>query len=104
MLAPRICCSKKIPNWYRSVANAIAIAESKDLPFPKKLGRKRFVDKFEYINCLVEELITLVKRRRIMKEKVDIKAVVHTLKKMLAEKEAELQSTGVFGYHDEFVL
>ena len=39
-----------------------------------------------------------------MKEKVDIKSVVHTLKKMIAEKEAELQSTGVLGYHNKFVL
>lgn len=86
--------AKKIPNWYRSVANAVAIAEGKEQPFAMKLGRKRFQHKHEYLQHLVEELVILVQRRRHLKEKVDLKSVVHTLKKMIKEKETEMQSQG----------
>ena len=86
--------AKKIPNWYRSVANAVAIAEHKEQPFAMKLGRKRFQHKHEYLQHLVEELVILVQRRRHLKEKVDLKSVVHTLKKMIKEKESEMQAQG----------
>ena len=87
--------AKKIPNWYRSVANAVAIADGKEQPFSMKLGRKRFLHKFEYLQHLVEELTVLIQQRRHLKEKVDLKSVVHTLKKMVKEKETELQSQGI---------
>ena len=86
--------AKKIPNWYRSVANAVAIAEGRERPFAMKLGRQRFQHKHEYLHHLVQELVVLVQQRRHLKEKVDIKDAVHTLKKMVTEKEVEMKEQG----------
>jgi hypothetical protein len=86
--------AKKVPNWYRSVANALAMAEGNAQPFPMKLGRKRFLHKHEYLQHLVEELVKIIQHRRNLKEKVDLKSAVHTLKRMIKEKEAELESQG----------
>ena len=43
---------------------------------------------------LVADLISIIEKRRRFKEKVDLKAAVHTLKKMIKEKEEELASKG----------
>ena len=47
--------AKKIPNWYRSVANAVAIAAGTEAPFGMKLGRNRFLQKHEYLQHLVQD-------------------------------------------------
>ena len=86
--------AKKIPNWYRSVANAVAIADGKEQPFAMNLCRKRFQHKHEYLQHLVEELVILVQPRRHLKEKIDLKSVVRTLKKMIKEKGSEMQAQG----------
>ena len=52
------------------------------------------MDKFTYVAELVDELIALIQQRRHLKEKVDVKSAVHTLKKMLKEREAELAEGG----------
>ena len=79
--------AKKVPNWYRHVANAMALSEAKETPFPAKLGRTRYRDKHEYMTDLVLELAALVKQRRALREKVGLPAAMHTLRKMVKEKD-----------------
>ena len=66
---------KKVPNWYRSVANALAVSQERDMPFPQKLGRKRYTDKFSYMKALYEDLVHIMQKRRHITYKLQHTAV-----------------------------
>ena len=72
---------KKVPNWWRVLMNARAVAEGRDTPF-NILGRKKFVDKWDYIRELADELNGILKERLALRENVKWTQYQGTLQKM----------------------